>query len=426
MSTISNNARLARQPRYLGHFKCLGGACPDTCCSGWTIDVDKAHFKGLKKAAAADPAIKHLAKSLKRYDNATPKRYGTIMLLESGAAPCLSAERDCTIQRAVGHEMLPEICQAYPRYIMAIGANTEMHGTMSCPEVARLCLTDPQAFEMVQTELPIPPGKAVPYNRGFLGNLTTTSHPIRRNFYAIRDTLLFCVEANALPMYERLLLATAAVGKLAKLPVDTPSSKAASDRSIEYALLETRLAVLQAQTSICTTSEPAGSNAVMAQLSLLQRMTDERLKMGGGGQAWLQRLTMIFGGLHFDASNMELVATRYVTARDNYFSKVLEDNPHLFENLLKNLIYNDCLPSGKDGDIAREWSDVLIAVGLIRAYLIGLSAHFQHQFSMVHCVEMIQSFYRAIQHNQKFYDNLREKLNELGINSLATYMLLSK
>jgi lysine-N-methylase len=426
MQASNKTIRVAQQPQYLSNFTCLGGECPDTCCSGWTIDVDKAHYKALKKAAATEPAVKHLAANLKRYDDAKPKRYGTIMLQKDGAAPCLSAERDCTIQKALGHEMLPEICQIYPRYYIAIGSRTEVHGTLSCPEMARLCLMDPQALEMGENELPIPLGKPIPYNRGFHTRLEKAAHPLRRNFYAIRDLLIFCIDAQSLPFYDRLLLATATVGKLAEFKVDTAETMLETDRKIEFLLLQTRLAILQGHVEISSGQELAGSKAVTAQLSLLQRMTDERLKMGSGGKAFLEKLRLAFVGLQFDANNMEHVANRYVAARDHYFSKIMSENPQLFENLVKNLIFSDCLPTGKGGDIANEWSDLLIAVGLIRAYLIGLSAHFQHQFSMVHCVGMIQSFYRVIQHNQKFYANLREKLDELGLNSLATYMLLSK
>ena len=422
----TSTSRQAIQPKYLSQFKCLGGDCPDTCCSGWTIDVDKAHFKALKKAAASEESVKHLVENLKRYDDATPKRYGTVRLQKDGACPGFSAERDCNIQRALGHQMLPEICQVYPRYYIALGSDTELHGTMSCPEVARLCLLDPQAFEMNQTELPIPAGKPIPHNRGFHTIPSKAAHPVRRNFYAIRDFLVFSTESRRVPFYDRLLLATAIVGQLAQLPVDIEDSMAETDRKVEYMLLQSKLELLQGQPAEVHTPEPADSKAVLAQLSMLARMTDERLKMGGGGGAFHQKLMLVFGGLHFDANNMEHVAVRYVAARDHYFAKVLQENPHLFENLLKNLIYSDCLPTGKNGDIAKEWGDALIAVGLVRAYLIGLAAHFQHQFSMVHCVGMIQSFYRVIQHNQKFYDNLREKLNELGVNSLATYMLLLK
>ena len=35
-------------PRYLAGFNCIGGECPDTCCAGWDVTVDKAQFKKLR------------------------------------------------------------------------------------------------------------------------------------------------------------------------------------------------------------------------------------------------------------------------------------------------------------------------------------------------------------------------------------------
>ena len=40
----------AISPQYLGNFTCIGSDCEDTCCSGWTVSVNKSAFKeGLGK-----------------------------------------------------------------------------------------------------------------------------------------------------------------------------------------------------------------------------------------------------------------------------------------------------------------------------------------------------------------------------------------
>ena len=49
-----------RQPEYNRAFRCLGGACPDTCCRDWEIVVDEGALAyylaapaGLRSALAA-------------------------------------------------------------------------------------------------------------------------------------------------------------------------------------------------------------------------------------------------------------------------------------------------------------------------------------------------------------------------------------
>ena len=37
------------RPDYYDEFSCIGGACPDTCCSGWQIVIDKESQDRYKK-----------------------------------------------------------------------------------------------------------------------------------------------------------------------------------------------------------------------------------------------------------------------------------------------------------------------------------------------------------------------------------------
>ncbi|MFP3467691.1 hypothetical protein, partial [Leifsonia sp. SIMBA_070] len=32
-------------PDYMERFACIGSACEDTCCSGWTVTIDKPTYK---------------------------------------------------------------------------------------------------------------------------------------------------------------------------------------------------------------------------------------------------------------------------------------------------------------------------------------------------------------------------------------------
>ena len=39
------NQRTIHVPAYMKNFSCLGSTCEDTCCSGWTIDIDKKTYE---------------------------------------------------------------------------------------------------------------------------------------------------------------------------------------------------------------------------------------------------------------------------------------------------------------------------------------------------------------------------------------------
>ena len=44
-------------PEYYNKFKCIAGNCPDTCCAGWEIVVDKEHCE-IYKNSSAPSAVK--------------------------------------------------------------------------------------------------------------------------------------------------------------------------------------------------------------------------------------------------------------------------------------------------------------------------------------------------------------------------------
>ena len=36
-------------PHYFKQFQCIGGACPDTCCAGWQIQIDPSSLRKYRK-----------------------------------------------------------------------------------------------------------------------------------------------------------------------------------------------------------------------------------------------------------------------------------------------------------------------------------------------------------------------------------------
>jgi lysine-N-methylase len=46
--------------RYATRFSCIGGDCEDTCCTGWSISVDAAHYKKLKRALSQTKADREM------------------------------------------------------------------------------------------------------------------------------------------------------------------------------------------------------------------------------------------------------------------------------------------------------------------------------------------------------------------------------
>lgn len=124
-----------RYANYYKKFQCIAGACPDTCCAGWEIPVDRASEKRYKDA---QKTLKYrtFAKKLKKHI-----KHGHI-ISENVTCPFLNTEGLCDIYIELGPEALCHTCTRYPRHMEDYGDLHEIVLLLSCPEVARLVLEE--------------------------------------------------------------------------------------------------------------------------------------------------------------------------------------------------------------------------------------------------------------------------------------------
>lgn len=56
-----------RYPDYYEKFSCIAGACEDTCCAGWEIDIDDKSYEYYKTVGGAFGEM--LRQNIKKYEN---------------------------------------------------------------------------------------------------------------------------------------------------------------------------------------------------------------------------------------------------------------------------------------------------------------------------------------------------------------------
>jgi lysine-N-methylase len=138
--------------RYVERFACVGSACEDHCCHGWQVEIDEVHYRSLKKAMEGSREERaRFRDSHRRLDDAerTPSRHALVVLRDDASCSMLDADRLCSTQRRYGAEQLSNTCAMYPREPVTVGARTEMHAVLSCPEVARQLLLHDDALDPV-------------------------------------------------------------------------------------------------------------------------------------------------------------------------------------------------------------------------------------------------------------------------------------
>ena len=172
------------KPSYYDHFRCLAGACPDSCCQEWAVVVDReseASYRALK-----GPLGDRLRQVMHLEDG------DTILALSSdGRCPMWQDDGLCRIQAELGEEALCQTCRQFPRLCHDYGDFQEWGLELSCPEAARLILSG--VAEAVTQELP---GGEIPdYDPALMSILLASRE---RAFALIRDTRFSLPEALAI------------------------------------------------------------------------------------------------------------------------------------------------------------------------------------------------------------------------------------
>lgn len=121
-------------PSYYTQFRCIAGACPDSCCHQWQVQVDEVSAERYRTLTG--PLGEALRSALADEDGQT------FMRNVDGRCPMWRADGLCRIQAELGEEALCGVCREFPRLRQDYGSFVELGLEMSCPEAARIMLTE--------------------------------------------------------------------------------------------------------------------------------------------------------------------------------------------------------------------------------------------------------------------------------------------
>ena len=124
-------------PDYYKDFKCIAGACEDTCCAGWQVDVDDnsyAYYKTIQ--GAFGERLRSVMIDGKNGEE------GRFRIREDGRCPFLNDNNLCDVYAELGEDALCVTCDQYPRYTCEFGNYRETGIALSCKTAAELILKD--------------------------------------------------------------------------------------------------------------------------------------------------------------------------------------------------------------------------------------------------------------------------------------------
>lgn len=117
-------------PHYYRAFSCVASECPDTCCAGWAIMIDR---KSLEHYRQMDGPFGNRLHNSINWKEASFKQYNR-------RCAFLNEENLCDIYGETGPENLCRTCRTYPRHIEEFEGVREISLCMSCIEAAKLIL----------------------------------------------------------------------------------------------------------------------------------------------------------------------------------------------------------------------------------------------------------------------------------------------
>ena len=171
-------------PSFYKEFRCTAGACPDSCCKDWDVEVDaesEARYRSLNTELGA-LLRQHL------YE----EEGHTYLAFPKGRCPVQRGDGLCRLQAELGESALCATCREFPRIVQDYGDFQEHLLELSCPEAARLLL---EQTHLTLVEEEAPGTDQGDYDREALDIL-------RRR----RPQLMAMLENGACPVNQRLAL----------------------------------------------------------------------------------------------------------------------------------------------------------------------------------------------------------------------------
>jgi len=404
-----------RQPRSFDRFQCTGAACPDTCCVGWGILVDQRTYDKYQQdpdLRVGDRPVSDLVEINPAGSSASD--YAKFRLTEAGC-PALQGGL-CSIQQAYGEPNIPDLCSSYPRVLTEIGGTIERSLHLSCPEAARLVLTNPDALWIEERTEEHQPYRA--------GSINAISGDPKGSLNAVRAFVIEIIRERSLPLWQRIVSLGFVIDRLADIDID--SAAPTLEEHVNHIRKGSFAALLNGL-------KPDPS----FQLETVLELVVARIGSDYTAPRFVECYSDFMVGLNWTAqSSMQELASRYSVAAEQYLRPFLLSHEYLLENYLINYIfrtvfpYRRKLPNQKFAiDSSREslnsaFVSLCVHYAIVRTLLVGIAALHRSELNEGHAIKLVQSYSKAFLHSGTFEKSALDYLEKYTSNPAAAALLV--
>lgn len=138
---------------YYPSFACKCGECRSNCCVGWPVTVSREEYDRMLGTPCSEDFKKEIRGALRPNFAPDEGRYAHIVHDQRARCRLLGQDGLCTLQKAAGESVLPDVCRLYPRNRRSVGSVAECALSLSCEAVTEAALASREPLRFVETEI---------------------------------------------------------------------------------------------------------------------------------------------------------------------------------------------------------------------------------------------------------------------------------
>jgi len=396
------------QPRFGSLFRCLGEACPEDCCTGWSVDVDKTTYDAYKRTSTRQLKAKFDSSVYRKQNETTNHSYGLIGKNDSTNSCCFLENRLCSIQKSLGSARLSHTCFNFPRAHRRIDQEIERSFTLACPEIARLALLDKHAYEFEELEDTI--------RIATVSSLNSEGQINRTLANELRIFALSLLKGYTGPTWEKLAI----LGVVCEAFSQAYRRGTLSPDSGRSILLTIQSLIQQGKIGGELSLAAPQPNLQAEAFSLILKAVPIKAYT----ELAQKRMNNALEGLQFDLSggenNVDTLATRYQQGLAR-LALTLKNTPWFFDHyVISDLLWN-AFPFNREDPYA-SYIGIVTRFGLVRLLLAGSCMH-NPDISENELAQVVQTFVRHYQHNRLFASTVDGCLERSGWDALNKVFL---
>lgn len=382
---------------YAEQFRCIGSACEDTCCGGWSVPIDQPAleaYQGIVPGPLRTLILANILRADERPSDAADRKtqpFAIIRMNDSNVCPMLDEDRLCRIQKKHGEALLSHTCATYPRIHVRYGAIQQTALSFSCPEAARLVLMHPDLLRRAE-----PSCSEARARRELDAAVSPPPH-----FDAIQQLVLRLAQNRNYPLWQRLFLLGLFCQRLDSI------ANGELNRTVPEFLRDFEATIATGALRPAMELLPADG---AAQLDMVLRLAGLLLHRSNIRPRFVECVQAFTAGIgNRPQATLQSLTANFADAHHRSYEPFLKRHPAMLENYLINTIVRCRFPFGKDtaeaetrNSMAREFTVLSAQFALMNGLLTGVAGYHREAFSMAHVVRAMQSASKHFEHHPEF------------------------